>query len=187
MDSSDPTQEQLERLQSGDQLAVRELLPVVYDQLKGLARKQMARQDAGHTLQPTALVHEAWARLAAVQGVNIKTRAAFLALAATAMRTVLVDHARARAAEKRGGGAARVDLSVSGYGASEDTPFLLHLDGSIERLSQLDKELGRVAELRCFGGLTHQEIAEATHQSVRSVERHWRAARAWLKRELGEP
>lgn len=186
--SHDPetTTRLLNRLGQGDSAAADELIPLVYAELHRLAEQHMARQGPRHTLQPTALVNEAWARLAEQDALEFDGRDPFYALASRIMRTVLVDHARARNAEKRGGDRRRLTL----LGDEEDTQGvtldILALDEALQRLKDMDPELHELVELRFFGGLKHPAIARQLGTSLRTVERNWRLARAWLHGELGE-
>lgn len=163
---------------------VDELLPLVYDELRLLARAYMRRERPGHTLQPTALVHEAYLRLIEQRVVTCENRAQFLALAATMMRRILVNHAHARGAAKRGGGLRTVTLD----GAWAERPGrkvdVLPLNDALERLAAVDAVKARVVELRFFGGLSVDEIAEVVGRSRASVERDWTFARAWLHTHL---
>ena len=170
----------------GDPLAVERLMPLVYAELREIAGRQFRRERAGHTLQPTAVVHEAYFRLVDQTRVTWKNRGHFLAIAAEAMRRILIDHARARAAEKRGGREARVtlDLEMASPEAADDID-LLALDEALVRLKALDELQARIVELRFFGGLSIEETAEAMETSPSSVKREFRSARAWLFRELG--
>jgi RNA polymerase sigma factor (TIGR02999 family) len=170
----------------GDPRAVGRLMPLVYAELREIAGRQFRRERAGHTLQPTAVVHEAYFRLVDQTRVTWKNRGHFFAIAAQAMRRILIDHARAREAEKRGGGETRVTLDV-GIASSEpaDDIDLLALDEALVRLKDLDEPQARIVELRFFGGLSIQETAEAMETSPSSVKREFRSARAWLFRELG--
>ena len=171
----------LERIRSGDDAAADELAPLVLDELHELARRMMARQRGDHTLQTTALLNEAWLRLSGAWA----DKGHFMRTAAAAMRSVLVDHARARKADKRGGGLQRAELSPSdSFSMDRDADLVLTLDEIVRRLTELDPELGRTAELRCFGGLSNDETARALGVSTPTIERRWRTARAWLQREL---
>ena len=144
----------------------------------------MRREDAGHTLQATALVHEAYLRLIDQRRVVWQNRAQFLGVAAQVMRRILVDHARAVQAEKRGGQQFAVSLTeAEGFGASPDLD-VLRVNEALERLAALDEQQARIVELRFFGGLTIEEAAEAMRVSHATVERDWKMARAWLRREL---
>lgn len=162
------------------------LLPVVYDQLHDLARRLMGDEPAGHTLQPTALIHEAWLRLAAQQQQAWRDRGHFVAMAARVMRRVLVDAARRRRAAKRGGDRWRVTLMDFPDLPAVSCSDLLALDEALERLEKEDERLGRVVELRFFGGMTVREVAAVMDQSRSSVDTDWHLARAWLHRELAE-
>ena len=160
------------------------VMPVVYDELRKLAMKYMAREKAGQTLQATALVHEAYLRLMKEKAAIWHNRAHFCAIAAGSMREILVERARARAALKRGGSKVRVSLSdvrASGQDASFD---MLALHEALERLAKMDPQLVRIVELRFFGGLTVEETAEALCSSPASIKRAWSMARAWLRREM---
>jgi len=184
-DRSDATRELL-RLDAGDPGSAERLLPLVYAELHSLARDLFRGERAGHTLQPTALVHEAWLRLIDGSAIEWRGRAQFRSLAALAMRHVLADHARRCKAEKRGGGvrpATLVELPMRPEGAPVD---LLVLHEALEQLAELDARQHRIVELRFFGGLSVEEVAAVLDLSVTSVEREWRAARAWLSRRLGE-
>jgi RNA polymerase sigma factor (TIGR02999 family) len=169
----------------GDQSALEALLPAVYGELHRQAESYMRRQPPGHTLQATALVHEAYLRLVGRTKIEWQSRAHFFGVAAKAMRSILVDHARARRRAKRGGGAARLTLSLAGDIAGR-TPAVdvLELEEALERLAQLDPEKVRVVELRYFGGLNIEETAEVLEVSPATLKRQWTTARAWLRREL---
>lgn len=171
----------LNRMAGGDRAASELLMPRLYAQLRGLAEGQMRDQGPQHTLQATALVHEAWMRLT---GGKYVSREHFAAVAASAMRSVLVDHARRRAAEKRGGSMARMPLDAAYELYAEAGPDLLELDEALARLHEHDPQLGRIVELRFFGGLTVEEIASVMESSTATITRGWRVARMWLTREL---
>jgi RNA polymerase sigma-70 factor, ECF subfamily len=164
----------------GDQEALDRLVPLVYEDLHRLAHRQLGREGGGHTLQTTGLVHEAYMKLAGGK-VNAASRSHFLAIAARAMRQVLVDYARRRKAEKRGSGLAAVTLNDGEQGMEVSTDDLLALD---EVLDQLEPRQRQVVELRFFGGMEEKDIAEALGISERTVRRDWVKARAWLYREL---
>ena len=158
----------------------------LYPELRSLAAGLMARERGGHTLQPTALVNEAWLRLVDVDLVALQGRAHFFGLAARCMRQVLVDHARQRAAEKRGGGWARVTLDAA-LVASDDPEFeLIALDHALARFEELDPRAARVAEMRLFAGMTIEEVAADLEVSSRTVDGDWATARMWLARELAD-
>lgn len=176
----------LHRLQRGDDGASGELLSVVYEELRALARKMMLDERAAHTLQPTALVHEAWVRLVAESDRSVfDNKRHFLRVAARAMRQVLVDHARSRGRKKRGGGADRVPLDQALQEIERDAIDLVELDDVLTRLGAIDPQLLQVVELRFFAGLTIQQSAEVLGLSPPTVDRSWRFARAWLKTQLG--
>ncbi|MEL6715478.1 MAG: ECF-type sigma factor [Planctomycetota bacterium] len=160
-----------------------ELLGRVYDELKRLAAAFLAREGQGHTLQPTALVHEAYMRVSAQDGVQPRNPGHLRALSAIAMRRVLVDHARAKKAAKRGGGWDRVTLDAGLMEGAEGLDAL-ELDAALTRLAEVDERRARVVELRFFGGLTNREVGEHMGVSETTVEADWRFARAWLSREL---
>ncbi len=168
----------------GDDAALQELLPILYADLRKLAGGYMRQERADHTLQPTALVSEAYLKLDARREIPIESRAHFMAAAAEAMRRILVDHARKKRSEKRGGDRQRVTL-YENVGQSEAADVdLLTLDQALDRLEQLDEKLADVVKLRYFGGLNIDDIAHVLDSSPRSVSRSWTMARAWLKREL---
>ncbi len=160
--------------------ALDEMLPLVYDELHRLAGRYLGRERRDHTLQPTALVHEAYLRLVRQREVDWGNRAQFLGLAAGIMRRILVNYARDRAAAKRSGDRERVSLSLVQAPAGGGDLDLLALEGALERLGEIDARKSRVVELRFFGGLTMDEIAEVLEISRATVERDWAFARAWL-------
>ena len=162
-----------------------ELLPLVYAQLRDLARRQMGGERAGHSLQPTALVHEAWMRLGGNDAMPWQGRAHFFGSAAEAMRRILVDHARSRNALKRGGpDGHRLPLDALELSAEEDPGRVLALDEALTRLEAHDERLAKVVQLRFWAGLEGREVAELLQVSVRTVRNDWRLARAWLARDL---
>lgn len=167
----------------GDQAAADQLLVVVYRDLHRQAERYMRAQPPGHTLQATGLVHEAYLRLVNHQPAGWNGRGHFFAVAAKAMRSILVDHARARGAAKRGGGADPLTLEDVEAVAEGEVP-VLDLDEALSRLAQLDPRKGSLVELRYFGGLSIEETAEVLGLSPATVKREWRTARAWLRREL---
>jgi RNA polymerase sigma factor (TIGR02999 family) len=172
---------------SGDTGAGERLLPVVYDELRRQAERAMRRENEAHTLQATALVHEAYLRLVDQRRVEWKSRAHFFGIAAQVMRRILVDHARGRLADKRGAGAKRITLEDANVGAAEEAGSaveVLDLHDALERLAALDATQARVVELRYFSGLNIEETAEALDISPATVKREWSVARAWLRREL---
>jgi RNA polymerase sigma-70 factor, ECF subfamily len=173
----------LQAWSAGDSTALDELLPVVYRELHQQAERYMRGQSPGHTLQATALVHEAYLRLAGNVSVDWKSRAHFFGVAAKAMRSILVDHARARRASKRGGGAQPVTLTAADE-ASAQPVEVIELDETLHRLAELDPRKATLVELRWFGGLSIEEAAEVLAISTATAKREWRTARAWLRREL---
>jgi RNA polymerase sigma factor (TIGR02999 family) len=174
----------LRRWSEGEQAALDELTPLVYEELRRLAHRQLAGQRREQTLTATALVHEAWLRLAKVKDARWQDRAQFFALCAQLMRRILVDHARARLRARRGGGAQGVSLEQAPLVSDEQSPWLVALDDALNALSALSPRQGRVVELRFFGGLSVEETAEVLKISPESVKRDWRLAKAWLMREL---
>lgn len=181
--SSRPITELLLRWRQGDGEALGELVPLVYDELCRLARREMRAERRDHTLQPTALVHEAYARLVDLR-LPWQDRAHFFAMAVRQMRRVLVDHARERAAAKRGGGVVKLALSEAGGEAVAPPCDVTELDAALCRLEDQEARPGRVVELHYFGGLSYEEIAEVMAISPATVHRDLRFARAWLRREL---
>jgi RNA polymerase sigma factor (TIGR02999 family) len=175
----------LERASAGDPTAARELLPLVYEQLRASAAQRMAAERSGHTLQPTALVHEAYLRLVGQGHTTWDGRAHFYAAAADAMRRILIEHARRRGRQKRGGDWRRVTMDSVDL-AQEITPLeeILSVDDAIRRLEARDERLAKIVRLRFFAGLSVQEIADALGVTDRTVRREWVLARAWLYRDL---
>lgn len=169
---------------SGD-AAARELLPLVYDELRRLAASHFEDERVGHTLQPTALVNEAYLRMASDAGIKVENRAHFFRLASKVMRQILVDHARGKEALKRGGAGERITLDDSFPGPSGPVVDLLDLEESLERLAAFSPDKARLVELRFFGGLSIEEAADALNISRTQATREWRMARAWLAEELG--
>ena len=165
------------------------LMPLVYDELRRLAASYIRNEKPGQTLQATALVHEAFVRLSAEKGQPWKNRTHFLAIAALSMRQILVQRARARHAEKRGGEAERITLDESllaGHAApGSGSVDVIALDAALERLAAFDAQQAKIVELRYFGGMTVEETADALDISPATVKRHWTIARAWLRKELG--
>lgn len=180
-----PFDELVARASRGDRPSLATLLPLVYDELRRLAAHYLRGERPGQTLQPTALVHEAYLRLLKDRPDRWQNRAHFCAIAAHSMRQILIERARARDALKRGGGQPRVtfdeSLPAAAAGGSID---LLALDAALERLAALDADQAKIVELRFFGGLTIEETAEAMESSPATIKRHWALARAWLAREL---
>ena len=168
----------------GDQTALDRLMPLVYDELRRMARRYMDRQPSGHTLQTTALIHEAYLRLVNQQEVQWQNRAHFFGVAAKAMRSILVDYARTRQAVKRGGDTRRLSLDEAAIVSAERTDELVALDDALQSLATFDQRKCQVVEMRYFGGLTVEETAEVLQVSPETVARDWRLARTWLLREL---
>lgn len=171
-------------LEGGDERARERLFTAVYGELRRLARSLMKSERPGHTFQPTALVHEAYVRLVDDRNVRWENRAHFFGIAARAMRRLLVDHARERAARKRGGGLTRVTLDDSLEIVPPSSVEILDLDRAVERMAGVDERMARVVELRVFGGLTVPEVAHLLEVSTRTVNDDWAMARMWLGREL---
>jgi RNA polymerase sigma-70 factor (ECF subfamily) len=175
----------LQAWSSGDHAALDQLLPLIYDDLRRQARRYMRAQPAGHTLQTTALVHEAYLRLVGQSAVKWTGRAHFFGVAAKAMRSILVDHARARNAAKRGSSARAITLDEgAGFAGPEPDVDVLALDEALGRLAEIDARKSRLVELRYFGGLGIDEAAAVLDVSAATVKREWTTARAWLRREL---
>ena len=169
----------------GDKTAFDELIPLVYEELRRIARRQWRRQGAGQTLDATALIHEAYLRLADQTEVRWQNRAHFFGVAAKAMRHIVVDHVRTRRAAKRGGAARRVPLDALSVGIERPVDVVA-LDDALQSLAALDQRKSQVVELKYFGGLAVREIAEVLHVSEETVARDWRLARTWLLRELSK-
>jgi len=169
---------------NGDQDALDKLMPLVYDELRRMAKRHMDRQGPGHTLQTTALIHEAFLRLVDQKEAHWQNRAHFFAVAARAMRHILVDYARARHAAKRGGAAIVVSLDEAAVASDERVAEMVALDDALESLAAVDRRKCQVVELRYFGGLSVEETAEVLKVSPETVARDWRLARTWLLREL---
>jgi RNA polymerase sigma factor (TIGR02999 family) len=168
----------------GDASARDALMPLIYDELRRLARSYLRRERMGHTLQPTALVHEAFLRLIDQSQVNWQSRAHFFGIAARLMRQVLINHAEARQAAKRGGSAERISLNDLEFSPVEEEVDLMALNEALKNLESQDPPQGQIVELRFFSGLTIEEIAEVMRISPATVKREWSTARAWLRREL---
>jgi RNA polymerase sigma factor (TIGR02999 family) len=180
----EPFTQLLNRMVAGDSAAASQLAPVLYGELHALAERMMRDQGAAHTLQPTALIHEAWMKLVGASERNVESRAHFAALAGSAMRSVLVDHARRKFSEKRGGDAERVALDTELEDFEEPSVDLLELDEALTSLSAMDGELGRIVELRFFAGMSIDETAAVLGVSAPTIARRWRVARMWLWSEL---
>ncbi len=174
----------LRRWNDGEAAVLDELTPLVYEELRRLARRHLARERPGHSINTTALVHEAWLRLVTVKDARWDDRAHFFGLCAQLMRRILVDHARARLRARRGGGIDPAPLDEALLVSEEQSPWVVALDDALRVLSEMDPRKGRLVELRFFGGLTTEETAEVLKISPDAVKRHWRLAKAWLMREL---
>jgi len=174
----------LEGVAAGDRLAADSLLDLVYDELRKLAAGKMAAESEGQTLQPTALVHEAWLRLFAAQAPRFAGRGQFFAAAAEAMRRVLIERARRKRSQKRGADAVRVNLEDVDVAAAADDDTVLLVDEALQKLAREDPDAARFIHLRFFGGLTNSQAAEALGLSERTARRQWSFARAWLYREI---
>lgn len=186
IDSPDPAN--ITRLlvdwRAGDQGALDQLMPLVHDELRRLARRHMAHERVGHTLQATALVNEAFVRLIDVRQVKWQDRAHFFAMSSRLMRRILVDFARSKRYQKRGGGAQKVSFDEALIVTREPGEDLVALDDALDALATFDPRKAQVVEMRFFGGLSVEETAEALHVSVDTVMRDWKLAKAWLLREL---
>ena len=169
---------------NGDQAALEQLIPLVHEELRRVARRHMAHERPGHTLQATALVNEAYVRLIDIKQVNWQDRAHFFAMSSRLMRRVLVDFARSKGYQKRGGGAQKVSLDEALIVSSEPGADLVALDDALDALAAFDARKAQVVEMRFFGGLSVEETAEALKVSVDTVMRDWKLAKAWLLREL---
>ena len=174
----------LHRLRDGDPEALGALLPLVYDELRRLAQAQLRGEGVGHTLSATALVHEAYLRLAEREKLSPGDRRHFFAIAAQAMRRVLVDYARTRKRKKRGAGEAPLSLDSQEFLSPEAADELVSMDEALERLAQANERAARVVEQRFFAGLTLEETADVLGVSMKTVQRDWMLARAWLRKEI---
>jgi RNA polymerase sigma factor (TIGR02999 family) len=174
----------LAQLVQGDQQAASRLAPAVYRELRQMAARYMRRERVDHTLQATALVHEAYLKLVDQTSANWQNRAHFFAVAAQVMRHILIDHARGNAREKRGGGQVVIQLDEALVFSPEQSSELLEVDAALHRLAELDPRQGKIVELRFFGGLTVEETAAVLGISPKTVKRDWSVAKAWLHGEL---
>ena len=175
----------LHRWQAGDAEALDRLIPIVYDRLRAIARQRLRAEPERHSLDTTGLVHEAYLRLVDSPATSLVDRSHFLALASRVMRHLLVDHARARKRDKRGGGVAPLELAEDAWISDQDLDAATELDQALERLERLDERQSRILEQRYFGGLSLEETAAAMNLSLATVKRELRSARAWLALELG--
>ena len=185
-DSSEPVSELLVRWKHGEQEALQALLPMVYDELRRLAHRHLQAERAGHTLQSTALVHEAYLRLVDQEPLRLDNRAHFFAVASHLMRQILVDYARKRRAAKRGADNLTLTLDEAIALPGKRELDLVALDDALNKLAALDARQSRIVEMRFFGGLSIEEMADALGVSSATVERHWRIARVWLFQELSD-
>jgi RNA polymerase sigma-70 factor (ECF subfamily) len=185
MSASTGVTELLVNWSNGDKAALDEMLPLVYQELRRLAVNRLRQERPNHTLQPTALVNEAYLRLIDQKNVNWKNRAQFFGLAAEMMRRILVNHALHRQAAKRGAGALRVSMEVAVNSFEQKDVNLVALDDALKSLAGIDPRKSQIVELKFFGGLTVEEIAEVLHVSSDTIEREWKMARAWLHLEIG--
>ena len=180
--------ELLAKARSGDDAALANVFPLIYGELHRLAELQLRREPDGHTLSPTALVHEAYMRLIDYTRMEWNGRAHFMAVAATAMRRILVDHARGARSLKRGGGIRPVSLDAVDPGTEERAEVLIAVDEALVRLKEMNARLARVVECRFFGGMTEEETAAALGIGLRTAKRDWARAKSWLHKEItGEP
>ncbi len=177
----------LQSIEQGDPRAGDELLPLVYEELRKLAAARMARENSDQTLQPTALVHEAWLKLAGDEKVQWNSRAHFFGAAAEAMRRILIDRARRKSAQRHGAGQRRVDLEEAEIAASADGETILAVNDALEKLAANDKTKAELVKLRYFAGLTIEEVAKVLGLSESTARRHWVFAKAWLHREIVSP
>lgn len=176
--------ELLTRASSGDQSAAAVFMQSLYDDFRRVAAAQLRREPPGHTLQPTALVHEAFLRLIDQSRVNWQGRTHFIAVGAQAMRRILVDHARAARRTKRGGGRHRVELDDRMTVSPRDNDDVVAIDDALEALAELDPRQAKMVELRFFGGMTNDEVAQVLGVSRATIDRQWRAVKAWLRQQL---
>jgi RNA polymerase sigma factor (TIGR02999 family) len=185
-----PSSQNITRLlhdwRNGDQSALDRLMPLVYEELRRMANHYMRNERRGHTLQTSALVNEAYLRLVDHENIEWQNRAHFFGVAAQAMRRILVDHARTRNYQKRGGGAQQVSLDEAMTLAGDRAAELIALDDALRELARMDERKSRVVELRYFGGLSLEETAEALSVSIPTVTRDWNTAKAWLMREISK-
>lgn len=184
MQEIDPITHLLKDFAGGDKQALDRLVPLVYPELRRIARGYLSKERPGHTLQPTALVHEAYARLIKQDQPDYNSRAHFMAVAAQVMRQILIDHARTRDAGKRGGGAGKIPFDQAIGVAAERPSMMIAIDDALSELARNDAIKGRLIEMRFFGGMTAEDSAEVMHMPVMEVRRHLRVAQAWLQREL---
>jgi RNA polymerase sigma factor (TIGR02999 family) len=185
-----PSSQEVTRLllawRDGDEAALEKLLPLVYEELHQLAARHMRRESPGHTLQTSALVNEAFIRLIDQQQVHWQNRAHFFGIAAQLMRRILLDHARSQARAKRGGGVLKVSFDEAAIVSGQRAAELIALDDALNALAAFDSGKSRIVELRFFGGLSNEEVAEVMGMSLRTVEREWRKAKLWLHHAISK-
>ncbi|MGH9855445.1 MAG: sigma-70 family RNA polymerase sigma factor [Blastocatellia bacterium] len=185
-----PSSQEVTRLlvawRNGDQVALEQLTPLVYGELHRLAHRYMRRESPDHTLQTSALVNEAYLRLIDCRQVEWQNRAHFFGLAAQMMRQILIDHARSHARAKRGGALRQVPFEETAIVSDERAAELIALDDALQALAAFDSDKSRIVELRFFGGLTNEEVGEVMGMSLRTVEREWRKAKAWLRHAISK-
>jgi RNA polymerase sigma factor (TIGR02999 family) len=174
----------LHEVAGGDKTALDRLMPLIYDELRSIANRQLRRERSGHTLQPTALVHEVYARMIDGDQPDCRDRTHFLSIAAQVMRRILIDHARSHNAGKRGGGGEKLPLEAAGNAVRDRPAILLALDDALTALERQDARKARLIEMRYFGGLTAEESAAVLDLEVGQVRRELRIAQAWLQREM---
>lgn len=178
--------ELLVKARAGDDAALAHVFPLIYEELHRLAQQQLKREPDGHTLSPTALVHEAYMRLIDYSRMEWNGKAHFMAVASTAMRRILVDHARSHRSAKRGGALRRVPIESVELGADDRAELLIAVDEALGRLKEIDARQAQVVECRFFGGMTEEETAEALGIGLRTAKRDWAKAKAWLHREIAD-
>ncbi len=174
----------LQTSEESDNQKVSELFPLVYDELRKMAKSQMAQQPADHTLQPTALVHEAWLRMVDAKAQNWENRSCFYSASAMAMRCILVEHARKKHALKRGGDRKRLDIDMLDLAGIEPDEKVLQVDDALNHFEKVHPQEARIVMLKYFGGLTNKEVADTLGISERSVDRRWLYAKAWLYKHI---
>lgn len=172
------------RWSDGDQTALDDLMPIVYDELRRMAKRFMNRQDSGHTMQTTELIHEAYLKLLGNEEKNWKNRSHFFGVAAQAMRHILVDHARSKHSQRRGGDKQKITLAENQFVTNERADEIVALDDALTRLAELDERKSRVVEMKFFAGLNFEEIAEVLQMSIITIKRDWSFARNWLSKEI---
>lgn len=176
----------LKRWSSGNESAFDDLMPIVYDELRRMAKGYMNRQDSGHTLQTTELIHEAYLKLAGSEARDLKNRAHFFGVAAKAMRHILVDYARSKSSEKRGGDRQRISMVENQFVSDEKSDEIVALDEAMSKLDELDERKSKVVEMKFFGGLTVEEISKVLKVSAMTVKRDWSFAKTWLSKEISK-